>query len=363
MRHFPDQLKFTKHQLIAFLAIASFLLTGCHWQNSRRMASLEITRVPASAVGGPLQVDFIEGTAKGSAPGQQVVLYARGNNIWWVQPFRKQPFTRIQPNGTWKNSTHLGTDYAALLVEPGYVPQAKISELPKAGSGVVAVVAMKGTPALSASLKTIHFSGYDWDVRAAASDRGGDANLYDPANAWTDDRGYLHLKMEEHDGRWTCAEIVLNRSLGFGTYRFVVKDTGQLDPFAVVGMLIWDDSASEETRKELDVEVSQWGNPAAKNAQYVVQPYYVPGNIVRFTAPHEELTHIVHWAPGVASFKTASGAPVRTAEKSIADHTFTIGIPSPGAERVHLTFYRFHGSGTAARRPAEVVFEKFDYLP
>jgi len=123
--------------------------------------------VPASAVGVRYKWTSLREPPKGSAPGQQVVLYARGNNIWWVQPFRKQPFTRIQPDGTWKNSTHLGTDYAALLVEPGYVPQAKISELPKAGSGVVAVVAMKGTPALSASLKTIHFSGYDWDVRAA----------------------------------------------------------------------------------------------------------------------------------------------------------------------------------------------------
>ena len=54
----------------------------------------------------------------GARPGQQVVLFARSGG-WWVQPMANTPFTPIQPDGTWRNSTHLGTEYAALLVGRG----------------------------------------------------------------------------------------------------------------------------------------------------------------------------------------------------------------------------------------------------
>ena len=54
--------------------------------------------------------------AAGAHPEQQIVLSAR-SGTWYVQPYADQPFTRIRPDGTWSNSTHLGTEYAALLAE------------------------------------------------------------------------------------------------------------------------------------------------------------------------------------------------------------------------------------------------------
>jgi|SRR5271166_2446325 len=66
-------------------------------------------------------------------------------------------------------------------------------------------------------------------------------NEYDPANAWTDEKGYLHLRMAQRNGHWTCAEVSLNRSLGYGTYRFVVQDTAHLRPSAVLGLFTWGD--------------------------------------------------------------------------------------------------------------------------
>jgi hypothetical protein len=86
-------------------------------------------------------------------------------------------------------------EYAALLVEANYRPEAKLVTLPIVGNGVVAVAIEKGSPAKPIIVKTIHFSGYDWNVRAAGSARGGEANFYDPANAWTDKDGNLHLTM------------------------------------------------------------------------------------------------------------------------------------------------------------------------
>ena len=77
--------------------------------------------------------------------GSKIVLFAR-SGAWYVQPFADQQFTMIQPDSTWSNSTHLGTEYAALLVESEYRPPAASFELPHEGGGVVAVAIVPGTP-------------------------------------------------------------------------------------------------------------------------------------------------------------------------------------------------------------------------
>jgi hypothetical protein len=253
-RVYGDRSGMAWSKILGILLMASgALLCGCHPGGASRQPSLQITRVPPADPGGPLRLDNIEGRAIGARSGQQVVIYTY-SGVWWVQPYKKDPFTRIQADATWKNSTHLGTEYAALLVEPSYHPKAKLSALPAVGGGVVAVATAKGMPSATAvAPKIIHFSGYDWKVHSADSDRGGETNSYDAANAWTDDRGYLHLRMALIDGKWSCAEVALARSLGFGTYRFVVQDSAHLGLSAVVGLFTFDENAADESRNELDI--------------------------------------------------------------------------------------------------------------
>ena len=349
------------------LVICGGLLAGCHSPLSKGAPTLAITHVPLADPGGPAQMDYIEGRAENAAPGAQVVVYAL-SGVWWIQPMRAQPYTKVQADSSWKNSTHLGTEYAALLVTPEYHPAAKLTALPRVGAGVLAVATASGKATTPIVAKVVHFSGYDWTVRAAGSDRGGQANAYSPDNAWTDEKGFLHLKMQLRNGIWTCAEVNMNRSLGFGTYRFVVEDSAHLDPWSVMGMFTWDEAGSDETRSELDIELSRWGNPDGKNAQYVVQPFYVPENVSRLRVPAGELTHILRWQPGSASFETVRGAVAGmgtqgTQPKVIGEHTFSSGVPAPGGETVHLDLYKFHPSKNTSEQPAEVVVEKFEYLP
>jgi hypothetical protein len=87
----------------------------------------------------------VEGRVGGARPGQRIVLYARAG-AWYVQPLYEQPFTEIRPDSTWRNTTHLGTEYAALLVEPDYVPSPITDALPNPGGAVVAVATTEGTP-------------------------------------------------------------------------------------------------------------------------------------------------------------------------------------------------------------------------
>ena len=352
----------SKRRANILLAVGTLLLAGCHSPSTSPKASLQITQVPAANAGGPAQMGYIEGRVTGFMPGQQIVLYAH-SGIWWIQPFANHPFTNIQPDSTWRNSTHLGTDYAALLVAPGYRPTSKVAALPAVGDGVLAVVTAKGKPAGPIVSKVIHFSGYDWNVRTASNDRGGEPNAYDADNAWLDAKGYLHLRMQQLNGEWTCAEVSMTRSLGYGSYIFVVQDTGHLSPSGVLGLYTIDDLRTDDVRAELDIELSRWGNPASKNAQFVVQPFYVPENVARFMAPPGVLTHMFRWESGRASFKTVRGSGVSPGAPTVSEHVFTSGIPIPANEAAHIDLYDFRHSRNSSQQPVEVVIEKFEFLP
>ena len=324
--------------------------------------SIEIRRIPSAGAGGPDRTQAIEGRVNGARTGQQIVLYAK-EDVWWVQPFWSRPTTVIQGDSTWRNSTHLGTDYAALLVEPGYHAQRTTVELPTKGNGVLAIVAVKGAATPAVALKTIHFSGYDWTVRDGVEDRGGEVSAFDSKNAWVDARGYLHLVMGESDGRWSCGEVKLTRNLGYGTYKFVVQDSAHLSPSAVLGIFTVDEQHGEEPRSELDIELSQWGKPEGHNAMYVVQPYYVPENVARFTVPSGSATHTLRWEPKVATFKSVQNSTANFNAKNVMEHVFTSGVPTPAGESVHINLYDFIHSRNKLQRPAEVVIEKFEFLP
>ena len=352
---------FTRRTVRTVALTAMLLVSAGCGRKQQLQPFIQITRVPPADPGGPQKLDFIEGSVQGAQPGQQIILYAH-SGIWWVQPLAGQPTTKILPDGTWKNSTHLGTEYAALLVDANYHPQVQISALPDRGGGVLAVAVAKGTPNPSFVAKTLHFSGYDWVARSAGSDRGGEPNEYSPENEWVDEKGFLHLRMQDRNGRWTCAEVFLSRSLGYGTYKFVVQNSAHLSPSAVFGMFTWDLARSQDFRNEIDIELSRWGDPKSKNAQYVIQPFYIPENVSRFTVPAGEITHSFRWEPGKVSFMSIPGT--RNSSKApMSQHTFTSGIPSPAEEAVHINLYDFLHSKNPVQQPSEVVIEKFEYLP
>jgi hypothetical protein len=348
---------------LAVVVVACAFLSACRTPQPSVEPSLEFSRLPKADEGGSESRAIIEGRVTGARPGQRIVLFARsGAGLWWVQPFANQPFTTIETESRWENSTHLGTEYAALLVAPGYRPPETIDKLPGKGAGVVAVVSAKGEPSLRPVSRTLHFSGYEWEIRGLPSTRGGTANTYDPANAWTDEDGGLHLRIAQGLGQWTCAEVNLTRSLGYGSYLFDVRDVSQLEPATVLSLFTWDDTSSDPEHREMDMEISRWGDPANKNAQYVIQPYYVPANVVRFTSPSGPLTYSFRWEPGRVSFRTVRKS-AQVADVPVSESAFTSGVPMPGGESVHMDLYVYGRGKSSLTRDSEVVIEKFEYLP
>jgi hypothetical protein len=335
---------------------------GCRAPKADVPPSIAFSRVPRAGAGGSEELGTIEGRVTGARPDQRIVLFAKAG-VWWVQPFESQPFTLLNADATWKSATHLGTDYAALLVDQHYQPPATIRTLPEPGDAVIAVATVEGTGDLPhPPRKTLQFSGYTWEIRQMPSNRGGN-NVYDAANAWTDAQGFLHLRIARHENDWSCAEVSLTRSLGYGTYAFVVRDTSQLEPAATFSMFTWDDLGVEQNHRGVDVEISRWGVLANKNAQYLIQPYYVPANVSRFAAPDGRLTHAFRWQAGRVAFTTVRTPTAGRASPSLAAHDFTAGVPVPGGELVRMNLYVFRNAPVRLQHEAEVVIEKFEYLP
>jgi hypothetical protein len=351
---------FFKKGLLLIVACA-MLFGGCHSRqgNNSSGVSIEFTRIPPAEVTRTDKLDLIQGKVSGAQPGQQIVLYARIGN-WRLQPLSNFPFTEIHNDSTWINMIHLGSEYAALLVGPDYRPQAMLDTLPAPGGAVAAVATIQGVDAASVTPQPIQFSGYEWRVRNAASRRGNRFNPYDPSNAWIDQGGALHLRISKQGNQWTCAEVTLTRSFGYGTYSFVVRDTSHLEPAMIFGMYTWDYAEGDQNNREMDIEIGRWGDPASKNAQYVIQPFYIAANVARFMAPAAQLTYSFHWEPGKVTFRTARGADV------ISEQVFTSGIPAPGTESVRMALYIYSNVEDTAdpvQNNAEVVVDKFEYLP
>ncbi|MGB2665417.1 MAG: sensor histidine kinase [Candidatus Acidiferrum sp.] len=127
----------------AFLIVALVLLSGCKTENKTTGLAgpvIEFSRVPRAAAGNANKLTAIAGRVHGAEPGQAIVLYANSGDRWWVQPFTDQPFTSIKPDSTWRNLTHPGTEYAALLVDPTFHPSTTADILPTQGVYATAII-------------------------------------------------------------------------------------------------------------------------------------------------------------------------------------------------------------------------------
>jgi hypothetical protein len=136
-----------------------------------------------------------------------------------------------------------------------------------------------------------------------------------------------------------------------------------LDPAVVFGVFTWDYAGGDQGHREMNIDISRWGDAKNRNAQFVVQPYYVAANVMRFTAPAGPLTHMFHWEAGRITFRTVRGSASGANSPAVAEHVFTSGVPQPGIESVRMNHYVFHSGGAPAVESSEVVVERFEYLP
>lgn len=343
--------------ILGVSALAVLVCLGsCLPSSGKQQSAIEFVTVPVANAGGPDTLEMVRGIARNAKQEDRVILYSYSFGEWWLQPFLSHPFTSLSADHTWQTSIHLGYKYAALLVDGSYKPHAKLKSLPNTGGGVLAIANAAGAPYQPILL---HFSGYDWEVRQLSSNAGGKLNPYDPNNAWVDPKGFLHLRLVKRDNRWFCSDVGLAESLGQGEYRAVVRDVSKLDLAAVLRIYTWE--PFKLFNSEMAVEISRWGNPKTQNGRFVVFPHHEPNNVYAFDAPPGVATYSFNWHPGRVQFNAARSG---SAENGLmASHTFSSGIPPPGGAKVHFSLYAYGNSPIPMGPSAEVIIERFQYIP
>jgi hypothetical protein len=143
-----------------------------------------------------------------------------------------------------------------------------------------------------------------------------------------------------------------------------------LDPSVVLGLFTYDDDPTGTGgHREIDVEMSRWGIAAdPTNAQFVIQPYNIGGNLARWTIPSgaAPTTHSFKWSQGRVDFAAHNGAfvPPPASVPSIATWSNTgASIPAPGDGRAHINLWLFNGAAPTNGQEVEVVLSRFAFIP
>lgn len=222
-----------------------------------------------------------------------------------------------------------------------------------------------GVVAAATIARTISFANRSWTVKASGGALWGPGpNVFSdaPGNVWVDAEGKLHLAITNEGGVWKSAEVILQNSLGYGTYRFTIESPlDALDANVVLGLFTWNDNPAYNHR-EIDIEFARWGDAADfTNAQYVVQPYTGSANLLRWTqqAGYAPSSHSFRWTSRSVAFQSSAfGITHRQ-----WSYTRRAGIPKPGGEQARINLWLFRGAPPANGQTAEVVISGFEFLP
>ena len=101
---------------------------------------------PYDSVGGPMTSADIQGEVVGLVDPSQyrIVIYAKTQQTWWVQPLAAAPETLLNDRGQFSTWTHTGTRYAVLLVRTGFKPLAAVDGTVPLGDDVITYIEVEG---------------------------------------------------------------------------------------------------------------------------------------------------------------------------------------------------------------------------
>lgn len=227
---------------------------------------------------------------------------------------------------------------------------------PTSGAGQTACSSsvVTGDPNVSSTPRCVRFGGYEWVVKSSAQ-FGPGPNVWSdqPSSVWVDAQG-LHLTIQQVGGIWTASEVILNRSLGHGTYSFRTNvRPAQLDRNVVFGLFTYNYADPAFAHREIDMEFSpSLGATPGASGHFTVQPYQVRGNTHDFVSDGSP-AQMFDWRPDRVTFQ--SGGEEWT--------YFGQGAPSAGGENVRINLWLFGGQPPSNGQPVELVITSFDWRP
>lgn len=227
-----------------------------------------------------------------------------------------------------------------------------------------------------APAQTIHFSGYDWEVRPAETGGPG-PNHWDPKNVRVDAQGRLHLLLTKRGGLWCCPEIYTQRRFGFGRYQFQVTGAlDRLDPNIILGLFNYPASGmGPDGTNEIDIEYSRWGDPAALPGSSTIYPARAgvvpPSATTSFAVPPglTDTTQRFEWSSAAVQVQCLRGhqsAARRDQQGEYAHWTFAPAdhnrLPQPPLP-VHINLWLLNGAAPQNGKPVEIIIKAFSFTP
>lgn len=207
--------------------------------------------------------------------------------------------------------------------------------------------------------RTIQFSGINWYVRNDPGEPGPNQWSDTENNAWVDSLGYLHLKITKVGNTWYCSEIYSEKSYGYGKYIFqLASNAEKYDRNIIVGLFTY-----ENDSREIDIELSRWGDTNSVAGWYTIQPPpYTSANEKSFALNMTDnySTHIIDWSKDSINLQSYhgnfDGEP--SADSLIQQWTYKGNKnPPAGAERLHINFWLLDGLAPVNQKEAELIIE------
>lgn len=331
-----------------------------------------VARAPAYGTSGAL-----EGQSGNFNPAtHRIAVQIEVNDIWWTKPTAAAPLVAINANGTWSCPVVSGgadtyaTRYHVRVFPVGIQPPVCVPciHLPVSAQAVASTLYAR--PPLPRALV---FAGYTWTVRKRdyLADPGPNYFADGSHAVWVDAAG-LHLTIARRNGRWECSEVILDKSLGYGTYIFQTRGrVDLLDPNAVAGMFTWE-TAPEVHNREIDIEIARWGIAGDPTAwQGAIQPCHqcpqqCPANCQRFALALDDqdndMTFYIVWLADRVTIRGYRGRHLMNppAERLVGAWTYTGPlVPAPGKETIRVNFWLLGGAPPHNGQAAELLLTHF----
>lgn len=221
---------------------------------------------------------------------------------------------------------------------------------------------------MAVSRVRVDFSGLARIARNAVEQVGPGPNWFPHSedNVRVDSQGRLHLRITQNGGRWICAGVGADQTLGYGRYLFqIVSRLDRLASSAVLGLFTWDDDPACANR-EIDIEVARWGDPCGAGLHYTVQAGSRPGRYFRAPIQLEGAytSHSIDWYPDRIAFASWHGHYEVPPDENhvIAHHVYTgSDVPDAGNAWPCMNLWLFRGVPPESGEEVEVIVSGFRF--
>ncbi len=208
-------------------------------------------------------------------------------------------------------------------------------------------------------MRTILFNDFNWEVKNSSSISVGPGPNYfssSEENVYVDTEG-LHLKTTFRDGKYNCAEVILDKPLGYGVYKFGLENNlSSLDKNAVFSGFLY-----ESDSREIDIEYS-WSMVGKSKGQYVIQPGKKSINVFKFKRSSSAyLFHVITWNKEYIKFECFESTNIYGEDAIKINEFLYIGYDNPPPDKARMIFNLWLFKGKTPKKVDSVNIINFTF--